>query len=678
MKEISTDGSTVRCDPAGGSFSLSDSSGELLSGRFDVAATPGSTTVAIDDVSTTARAGGIALSLTLANEGDDPVSLDRLSLTCDAAFGAEARVFRHGYQSWSPTGTLPVGERFPAEDPDNAPMMVDLAAPEDRRTSSYLTGFVEGDRALTIGFLQHERFCTRFDVVDDADGVHEVVAVCPFEGRSLDPGETLSVPTLWIDAGRDLQAGLTALADLIGAEMDARVPDAVPTGWCSWYHYFTDVTEADVRENLQELREWGIPVDVVQLDDGYMEAFGDWRSIADGFSDMAALASDVESAGYRPGLWLAPFYVEDGATLYAEHPDWFVTEPGSADEAIADGSSSAVGDPVDGGFRAGSKLYGLDTTHPEVQEWLRETVETIVDDWGFSYLKLDFLFAAALPGDRYDPDATRFEAYRRGVEIIDETVGDDVFLLGCGAPLAPSVGRFDAMRIGPDTDPVWETEGEAASQPALKNAVRNTLTRQFLHRRWWVNDPDCQLVRETSDLTDAEREAFAALVATTGGVGIFSDRLAEIDPAGRRLLERSLPPAETGVVEGLAAERFPSRVVCDRPGDGTTTVALFNWADDPRSIAFDARDYLDGASAETDAVVLWDGFEGRVLEGPTVERELPAHGAAVFAIVPADAGELVGDAATLTGGSDRIDDSALADGYLRAGVDGADVVFRTE
>jgi len=33
---------------------------------------------------------------------------------------------------------------------------------------------------------------------------------------------------------------------------------------------------------------------------------------------------------------------------------------------------------------------------------------------GFTYLKLDFLFAAALPGERYDAEATRIEAYRRG------------------------------------------------------------------------------------------------------------------------------------------------------------------------------------------------------------------------------------------------------------------------
>ncbi|MDV7350314.1 alpha-galactosidase [Halorubrum distributum] len=674
MNERRADATAVTHDLAGREITVADDAGDLLVGRLHVAAADrdgegdadrDDERLRIAEVSLSTEGGGVAATLTVENAGEEPVRVGDVTAAFDTAFGPDARVYRHGYQSWTPTGTLPVGERFPTENPDNAPMMNDLAASTDDRVSSYLTGVVEGDRGVTAGFLEHDRFCTRFEVDDDADGVATLRAVCPLEGTRLAAGERLELPPLWVDADRDIREGLAALADRVGERMDARVPETAPTGWCSWYHYFTDVTEADVRENLAELREWGIPVDVVQVDDGYMEAFGDWRSIADGFEDMSAVADDIATAGYRPGLWLAPFYVEAGADLYADHPEWFVAEP-------TDAGSDGPGTPVDGGFRAGSELYGLDTTHPEVLEWLRETVSTVVDDWGFTYLKLDFLFAAALPGERYDPEATRIEAYRRGVEAIAEAAGDDAFLLGCGAPMAPSVGLFDAMRVGPDTDPTWETPGESGSQPGLKNAVRNTLTRNVLHRRWWLNDPDCQLVRDTSELTAAEREAFAALVAATGGVNVFSDRLAEIGSAGRRLLERTIPPATGGEVVGLGEERFPSQVVCDRPGDGATTVALFNWADEPSTVRFDAREHDGGAGPDR---VVWDGLSGSVVDGPVVERELPPHGAAVFAVVSADDGDLLGDAATLTGGSDRASRATLGDETLAAAVDGEPVTF---
>ena len=642
MEERSVGATTVTHEPDTHEMSIADDRGELLAGTVHAAARGDFGQARIADVSLSTEAGGITAACTVENGGSSPIRVADVSIAFTTAFGADTRVYRHGYQSWSPTGTLPVGERFPPETSGNAPMMNDRATSTDDRVSSYLTGLVEDDRQVTTGFLEHDRYCTRFEIDDDADGVTTLRAVCPLEGTRLAPGERATLPPLWVDTNRELREALPVLADCVGDRMDVRVAETAPTGWCSWYHYFTEVTGSDVQENLSELREWGIPVDVVQIDDGYMEAFGDWRSIADGFDDMSAVADDIATAGYRPGLWLAPFYVEAGADLYADHPEWFITEP-------TDAPTDGPGTPVDGGFRAGSALYGLDTTHPGVLEWLRETVSTIVDEWGFTYLKLDFLFAAALPGDRYDTEATRIEAYRRGVEAVAEAAGDDVFLLGCGAPMAPSVGMFDAMRVGPDTDPVWETTGESGSQPGLKNAVRNTLTRNYMHRRWWLNDPDCQLARDTSDLTTAEREAFAALVVVTGGLNIFSDRLAEIGAEGRQLLERSIPPANSGEVLGLSADRFPSRVTCDRPGDGAKTVALFNWTDDPSTVRFDARNHVE---SDWDAEhVIWDGFAGAVVDGPVVERELPSHGAAVFAVVPTTAGERLGDTATLTGGS---------------------------
>ena len=58
------------------------------------------------------------------------------------------------------------------------------------------------------------------------------------------------------------------------------------------------------------------------------------------------------------------------------------------------------------------------------------------------------------PGPRHsgtDP----ITAYREGLEVIRDAAGD-AYLLGCGAPILPSVGLLDAMRVSPDTAPEWE------------------------------------------------------------------------------------------------------------------------------------------------------------------------------------------------------------------------------
>ena len=54
----------------------------------------------------------------------------------------------------------------------------------------------------------------------------------------------------------------------------ARVDAPYQVGWCSWYHYFHDVTEDHIRSNLALAAEW--PFDVFQIDDGYQAAIGDW------------------------------------------------------------------------------------------------------------------------------------------------------------------------------------------------------------------------------------------------------------------------------------------------------------------------------------------------------------------------------------------------------------------
>ncbi|MFB6243739.1 MAG: glycoside hydrolase family 36 protein, partial [Halobaculum sp.] len=519
--------------------------------------------------------GAVDVTVTVENTSAEPVELEAIRPFDGAqtAFTPTDRVFEHGYQSWSPTGTQRLDEWFPGESAQNRPQMTDLAAPVDARSSHAVTAFVGDAGELTLGFLDHETYLTRFDVRTGADSVR-LTATCPGDGVTVSPGASRESATLRIDASRSVADGLRHVAATVGSRMDARTSRSAPTGWCSWYHYFTAVTAADVRAAVDALDEWGVPVDVVQIDDGYETAFGDWRTLADGFDDMRALRRAIGDAGHTPGLWLAPFYVQADATLARDHPEWLVT---------------VDGEPVDAGERHGP-MHALDTTHPEVTAWLRETFETVVEEWGFDYLKLDFLYAAALPGERY-ADVTRAEAYRRGLETVREVVGDTT-VVGCGAPGFPSVGLVDTMRVGPDTAPYWRREGESGSQPAHENAVRNVLARQFCHRRLWVTDPDCQLLRATTDLTAAERESFATLTALTGGTNVISDDVSEIDDADRRLFERTLPPVETGRVVGVTEKTFPDRVVCDRRADGGVAVAAYNWSDEPRRVTVDPREYV--------------------------------------------------------------------------------------
>ncbi|MDX1601276.1 MAG: glycoside hydrolase family 36 protein, partial [Anaerolineales bacterium] len=325
----------------------------------------------------------------------------------------------------------------------------------------------------------------------------------------------------------------------VARENEARAKDASEVGWSSWYYYFDNVTRSDTEANLSWLRQRveTFPVQYVQIDDGHQRAVGDWDRPGEGFRDRAELAERIREAGFKPGLWLAPFAAHPESQLVEQHPDWLLRGKG--------------GRPVRAGYNWGSFFVGLDLTHPEVQDYIRRTIRLAVQEWGFRYLKLDFLYTGALPGRRHNPGRTRAQGLRRALEIIREAAGRDVHLVGCGCPLGPAVGIFDSMRVGPDVAARWVPAYQGIefffqrepSLPSARNSIQNTLSRAGLHGRWWINDPDCLLVRSRdSHLDEHEIETLATVAAMSGGALAISDALPELDPDRVEMFARLLPP----------------------------------------------------------------------------------------------------------------------------------------
>ena len=109
----------------------------------------------------------------------------------------------------------------------------------------------------------------------------------------------------------------------LGSAMNARVSAAYQRGWCSWYHYFHAISEDAMRSNLRALPRLRaeFPLEVVQLDDGFQSALGDWDSTNAKFPSGLAqvwpmrFAAPVSSAG----IWTAPFLAARDARIMHEH-----------------------------------------------------------------------------------------------------------------------------------------------------------------------------------------------------------------------------------------------------------------------------------------------------------------------------------------------------------------------
>jgi hypothetical protein len=233
----------------------------------------------------------------------------------------------------------------------------------------------------------------------------------------------------------------------------------------------------------------------------------------------------------------------------------------------------------------------LDTSHPAVLDHLRRTFAGLAAE-GFDYHKIDFLYAAALPGHRHDRRLTRAEAFRAGLQAVRDGIGDGAFLLGCGSPLLPAVGLVDAMRVSPDVAPWWSAPrarpGMAEAASCARNAILTSALRAPLHRRWWINDVDCLLLRPVDTaLRPWQRRAVGASVAGGGGLTVVSDDFAGYGEAEWGLLAavRAAGRSADGPLD--IVDPFAPVLTVRSPGTVLTvdTAALDDIANDPPAAA---------------------------------------------------------------------------------------------
>jgi alpha-galactosidase len=538
--------------------------------------------------------------LEVTNHGKALLTVDRLNVLRLVGAGsldlpglvADWRFYQNGWQSWSPTGVRRVGDGpFPTPPDDeyrlkNLPhgdglrsewVTVIAATSQPAETTPESPEPYGASAHLLIGFVTGADQLAEI-ILDADEQFHALTATCHTDGISLDRGQSLRSERLRVASGLDGWGSLEAWADRMGELIDARIPQKTPTGWCTWNYYSGFDSAQDVYANLGAIRRQRLPLDFVMIDQGYQAAIGDWLTTdPDRFTDMTAVAATIRREGRVPGIWTAPFGLAVNSQTWASHPAWVVR-----DEA---------GEPVFAWSHSGRPVYALDTTHPEAADWLHTTFRTMRQEWGYDAFKVDCLFAAALPGQRHASQVTRAQALRRGLALIRDAIGDDALLLACGAPMGPAVGLVDGMRLGPDIGRTWEplpadkSSGEAddLSATGTTNALRNSIARAFTHRRLWVADPDCLLLRPQGDraqLTLYETRTLATVFSLTGGMLVNSDRVGDLPPSRLAILRQTLPPTDQIAYRlDLFECGLPEILVLpiERPWGRWWLVGLINW-----------------------------------------------------------------------------------------------------
>jgi hypothetical protein len=344
-------------------------------------------------------------------------------------------------------------------------------------------------------------------------------------------GESIGSERLMFSIGSDYHGQLENYGRAVRILHKPRVDMPAPIGWWSWTAYYYHVTENTVLTNAAWLKQnlASLGYQYFFVDEGYQYARGEYAT-ADGKAfprGMAYAGHNAENQGLTFGLWVAPFQVSERSWVYEHHRDWLVR--------------NLAGEPIHigkvGGNNTFDELYALDTTNPGAQEYLRATYRTLVNDWGARLIKLDFMDSSAVEGVYYRPNTTALEALHLGLEIIRETVGDDVLLDKDGSPMLTPVGIVNTGRISQDTGHTFQSTYDAAMGVAA---------RYYMHRNFYVSDPDAFTVSKQvipdrvwhgnkQPLTLDEAEASIALSAVSGGMFEIGDDLPALGASTERM-----------------------------------------------------------------------------------------------------------------------------------------------
>ncbi|MFX0143125.1 MAG: glycoside hydrolase family 36 protein [Candidatus Hodarchaeota archaeon] len=506
--------------------------------------------------------------------------------------------FKQGWQSWSPCKLI-IGTEIDDEGPkidvfkrtfDNQDYKI-----KGRFYSEFCTVITDlvSKNSLILGFTTLNTQFTRIILnYKDKNVLNSLTAFGCMDGIHLQKSDINFSEELFICFKTQNQGyyGLIEYAKLVKSNNNIKISEPIPIGWCSWYYYFTDITQKDMIKNIEFFNEnRDFPIDFIQLDDGYFTYIGDFNDVNSKFSNsLKPIFKKINSYGFKSGIWTAPFFAEKRANLFKKHRHWFLNDKESKRLLkVHYGGSWNV------------YLYGLDLSNLKVLDYLHDFYSNLLylnelkhNNSKIYFFKIDFLHAAVpIEGNFYNKNLTRAQILYNGVKTIKSAITHDSFLLGCGAPLGPCVGLVDAMRIGEDTAPKWEETNKNLLEsgihtPSLKVSLINIIYRSFMHRYFWINDPDCLMIRRSNtELNLDEIKLQLTIMGLSGGQILISDdmtKLSEEEINEAKLLIPPYNPKENNpiVVDAFISEMPSIYLVETHEIIGKRfLVAIINWND---------------------------------------------------------------------------------------------------
>jgi hypothetical protein len=420
-------------------------------------------------------------------------------------------------------------------------------------------------------------------------------APCPWDvmPHGSVTGNVISSPTMFVGFGDDWRVTMEAYA-AANSKFVPTLPwtNGVPFGWNSWGVIQQNINYAKAIATSDFFHTNLAPNGFANHGTVYINLDAFWN---DNFStaELQSFVDHCHSNGQKAGIYYGPF-VWFGSTNDAWW--WPVEGTGNVyhyqDLLLRDGNGNY--EMNDGGL-------AVDPTHPgtklRINYWMN-----MFTNYGFDYVKMDFLGHGALEGQHYDPAVTTgIKAYGQGMQYVLNRNNGRMFISASIAPLFP-YQYAHGRRIACDaqTSRIGDTE----------YTLNSVSYGWWLDRLYAANDPDLMVFGNGASASEAQSRLISGAIT---GMMLNGDDLSAT--AGQNAARAYLGNAAINDVprsaltfrpiEGNTGTSAVDRFV--RQDGDTWLIAVFNY-----STSFSSTKTIDltraGLPAGSYRVVnLWDG-----------------------------------------------------------------------
>ncbi len=415
--------------------------------------------------------------------------------------------------------------------------------------------------------------------------------------ETLEPGQEIELESTYffvLDGPPDrfYQPWMDALAKEYGPRLagtQSRLSEQ-PV-YCTWnYGIYTHLNQADCLRRIDLVAKTQ-KTGIFQLDHGYQpphapnESWGyadAYYPDPSGAWDPArfpggpeAIVAACRRRGLSPAIWWTP-RMDIGGPIQRDHPDWIAV--GHDGKPIP-----FVGD------------LHPDYSVPEARQFVQRTLQTVIHQWGFEGIKLDFFSWAFDSFDVvYRNGGTSVQWRRWLLEMIRKELGPRGYFLHCvSCPLGNpflALDGCDSYRAGSDIDHGgWEIH--------LANSSWLLASFPAVGRQSWFADMDSFM--GSMKFPISERRFRCAMGYMTCGMMDISGPVETFDAMAladyRKLARRCDQGTQVRVIDRAAFTGSPLPTILHRPHTPESktrrefsisdTIALFNWSDQPQTLA---------------------------------------------------------------------------------------------